>query len=745
MTINPKMVLSPPLNQWMVNKDTGLPLAAGGVFFYRDSARNTKKPVYQLTGSPPNYSFIPVDDPITLTSVGTFQNANGDNIAIYFYPFEGTPNDTTPSEVQDLYYVVCRSTSNVTSTVQWTREAWPAGAGGGGFIPNQAGESSLENQISNPQFTRVLINEGLTTTFSQVNTSEQVYPIAPGWDLVVTGASGTSVQVTQVALQGSAHIPTSPPYALDIVTSAGITSCRLRQRFYTNSGLWASTVNLADNISNYLAASITGIAFSANQGVSIVYKESSGNPERTLLTALLVTSGYQTFDDTSNVAIQSSGDTNSGDNGYVDIFVVLPTSAHVRITSIQVVPLASADDVAYDLQSSNRMQAYMGDYYIPRLEEKAIPSILTAWDFPLNPAQAPAPANMTASPAYIWDQLICARVTTANTFTRGATGGFEVTVGGANDAFYMMQYLSGQQVKELIGNRLSVNVNAWKGSVGADNSVQVRVYLYRGGTTTPAVIPIIPLTIGSLATSGVFTLNSTLNQGLNWTEIGRSNLDTASAYLTTIATNDQLVTKNTDYGFNGWEITSAAEINDTDKFAMVVTFVYATASTVITVQSISLVPGDIPTRPAPQSFQSVLTECQYYYETSYELGVTIPTSTTNGSVIDIQQADVAGGNANCYASAFQLDYKTPKRSGAAVPVFYDLATTINTVTASVYSFGGGASASAVIGNWTLAAGSTHGTSYTPATNNVLATIGALGGIRAYIRYHYVVDDRLGII
>ena len=72
--------------------------------------------------------------------------------------------------------------------------------------------------------------------------------------------------------------------------------------------------------------------------------------------------------------------------------------------------------------------------------------MLTGWDFALNPAQLSSPA-ITTTPAYIWDQTICASaVNTINVVRVNTSGAFDATTTVNNDAFYMLQYLTGADV-----------------------------------------------------------------------------------------------------------------------------------------------------------------------------------------------------------------------------------------------------------------------------------------------------------
>ena len=120
MPLDERYFVTADLEEYFVDKDSGLPLAAGTLTFYRDTARNTPKTVFQLTGAPPNYNYTALPNPVVLSSVGTPQNAGGDNIVIYYFPFDDEGE-------LDLYYVVARDSDGVE---QFSREAWPnIGAG----------------------------------------------------------------------------------------------------------------------------------------------------------------------------------------------------------------------------------------------------------------------------------------------------------------------------------------------------------------------------------------------------------------------------------------------------------------------------------------------------------------------------------------------------------------------------------------------------------------------------------------
>ena len=53
MALDERFIPITSLNQYFVDKDSGLPLANGTLEFFRDTARITPKAVFQLTGAPP--------------------------------------------------------------------------------------------------------------------------------------------------------------------------------------------------------------------------------------------------------------------------------------------------------------------------------------------------------------------------------------------------------------------------------------------------------------------------------------------------------------------------------------------------------------------------------------------------------------------------------------------------------------------------------------------------------------------
>jgi hypothetical protein len=145
---NPNLLVQADvLQDFFVDKTSGLPMAAGTISFYHDNSRTTFKNVFQLTGQPGAYTFQALPNPMTLTAVGTMADANGNDIIPFYYPFAS--DNITP----DPYYI---TVDNSVGTRQFTRQSFP--------FPSTSTVNSnnptLKNYITNGVFWRNIGNNG---------------------------------------------------------------------------------------------------------------------------------------------------------------------------------------------------------------------------------------------------------------------------------------------------------------------------------------------------------------------------------------------------------------------------------------------------------------------------------------------------------------------------------------------------------------------------------------------------------
>lgn len=607
MAIDPHYIPAFSIEDVLLDKDTGAPLSGGKVYFEKDNQRGILKPVYQITGTSPNYSFIQLPNPITLSAIGTFEDDLGNPVIPYFFPYNAAFED-------ELYYVRVTSANDVP---QFDREAVPyMGSGGDSSIT-----TAFQNEISNPQFSEVLFD---TTTanhvFSFNAASNQIVEIAPDWSIIVSSVAAATVTVSQLKPTGTTNIITNPGTLLNI-NSSGVSFLRLRQRIIGSPNLWGS---------GFLSGTFVAKTYGGTSTtLTMYYSQSNGTVvDQIISSATLPASGnYAAYPGVVEIPLSTSPGTNP--SAYVDIYFDLPLSTQIDITSVMLASTGqvNVDNIIYDQESNPRQIDHLFHYYKPWIFFKEIPSFLTGWDFPLNPAQFGENKTVTTTPSYVWDQTIMASAVGSVAVTRvGTSGALRATTTSGNEAFYMLQYLTGAQAVETALSALAVNVVAYS---RVFPGVVVRAYLYNGNLAS--AIPATATSLGTLASSGVFTLTAA-----NWTRIPQINGNAMSA---TIAQTEVL-----DYPFIGFNAFGSYYQNGTNNFAIVVTFQVPTAGTEVIVPSISCVPGNIATRPAPMTPTVVLSQCRYYWQKSFLPGV-VPASNVGINSGESYGFQVTAGNA----------------------------------------------------------------------------------------------------
>ncbi|WP_218814002.1 hypothetical protein [Rickettsiella endosymbiont of Dermanyssus gallinae] len=168
MNLDPRYIIAPALEQFYINKKTGLPLAKGKITFYKDNQRTSDglKSIYTLSGAPPNYSYVELPNPLTLSAVGTIQDDNGNNVLPFYFPYDEQGN-------LELYYVTVYSSDGV---LQFTREGWPNTS-----LDGSKDDGNITNFIPNGQF---LIHNNIPAKENKAvgEITEAVTLLAPaGW------------------------------------------------------------------------------------------------------------------------------------------------------------------------------------------------------------------------------------------------------------------------------------------------------------------------------------------------------------------------------------------------------------------------------------------------------------------------------------------------------------------------------------------------------------------------------------
>ena len=274
------------------------------------------------------------------------------------------------------------------------------------------------------------------------------------------GGSGTAT-ITQVPLSDINPTPSNAPYALHLVLSGWTSnSVILRQRFQQNGVIW-SGLNVAIALTAF-----TGTGFATLTG-NIV---DSNGTSTTVLSAPLVTTVATEYPGHGLLPTPSTNP-NVPPVAYVEFQLLLASSIDIYLTSFQLIVEAAnfPSEPSYIQDSVDRQIDHTFHYYRESLLRQQKLSVLTGWDFGLNPWQfyAVATTNL-ANNAYVADQTIVvqqayvASATANNVSTaRGTLAqnyGFSVTAVTATNQFALIQYIDPTTIRAGWGKTFSSRV-----------------------------------------------------------------------------------------------------------------------------------------------------------------------------------------------------------------------------------------------------------------------------------------------
>jgi hypothetical protein len=332
--IDNRFTLAFPIQESLLDKETGRPLSAGQLAFYKDSSRSVLKPVYTISGSYPNYTYVELPNPMALSAIGTFQY-DGTDIVPYLFPYDGTPSTTT--NTPENYYITVYSS---TGTLQFTRQAWP----------NLASSSSA---FSNPNYNYVRNGTFYAwdngTSFSNVGVGSASTTdfLLNDWSYAQNDSSQTIAISQGVFSPGQSLVPGNPPFYLDYnntgVGSGTGTSNKLTQTFANANTLSGQTVAVdlwANQFSGASAALSVTISQNFGGGGSTTV-----NTTATLSSAMTIGSWTQyfvTFD------VPSITGKTVGTNSQLEISLNLPLNQVARIGLCNI-----------RLRASNTLTSYM--------------------------------------------------------------------------------------------------------------------------------------------------------------------------------------------------------------------------------------------------------------------------------------------------------------------------------------------------------------------------------------------------
>lgn len=366
MALNSNYMIAPSLQSYFVSKDTGLPLTNGYIYFYIDGT-NIPKPVYELSGTYPDYTYTVLPNPLPLSSVGTPTDPQGNDIIIYYFPFDGTAN--IPGNVQ-LYTIAVYDSNGV---LQFTRNAWPNFEAG-----SISTSDELINLIPNGQFAlHNNIPASSANGFVPNQISQSVTNIAPGnWFFEIPAMSSSVNQVEFIEYNTSIGNPTgNPKYAVQITTAVSSDSIKDLGVRYSNVNTFSSSTigyNLYfEGMANNSAIDNVQVLIKYNYGTG----GSPDTPDETVVTSVALDTTMQGY----NVAltfpqlIGASIGTNNDD--YVEIAIRLPPTA-AQVATFTNFALILNNDILDQFPTETQEQQVNGSIANTINQPNQLPSVL---------------------------------------------------------------------------------------------------------------------------------------------------------------------------------------------------------------------------------------------------------------------------------------------------------------------------------------------------------------------------------
>lgn len=313
--LDPNYIIAPSPEQYYVDKTTGAPLSGGKVFFYSDTNRSDLKKIYTLSGVAPNYSYVELPNPTTLSGVGTFQDEDGNNVIPYYYPYDADGN-------VELYFLDVYDSNDVP---QFTREAWP------NFISNSStGDLSNDNNfIPNGQFlAHINIPADPTLDLVSGEVRSAVTQVAQGgWTFERPNDSTANDNIQFFRYPEYVENPTaSPRYAIQLeclLANPGDSFKDLRIKF--------SDVNKFASDTQLYTLSFSGITFNSGNfqiPISIIKNYGSGGSTTTVTSigTATITGAQTTFNLSFSFGSNSGKTIGTQNDDYVQLALSFPTN-----------------------------------------------------------------------------------------------------------------------------------------------------------------------------------------------------------------------------------------------------------------------------------------------------------------------------------------------------------------------------------------------------------------------------------
>lgn len=346
MTINTSLLIAAPMLQdYLVDKDTGLPLANGIVTLYKDTSRSYYKNWYYQTGSPGAYSWVALDNPLRLSSVGTIQDPEGNDVIPFYYPYEETNEN-----VQEAYYITVYSadSNGDPAVLQFTRENFPYNATP---VTPTSNFPTYRNYILNNVYWRNAGNLTLTNETDKIIAPSQHDGYTNGDIRFIKNVTGAIDTITFTKMTETLSNDITPEYYLEFQCAsvqAGETVKCIQYPVCLH-------IDTLKNVSATLVMQAQNVAGNANNYVDLYVYQFTGTgaatqPAPILIQRLTLNNSFTKytipfiFPDSNGVAVGTGGD----DALFIRVQYPLSAVSHINHTKPQLYLSADVPDDNFD-------------------------------------------------------------------------------------------------------------------------------------------------------------------------------------------------------------------------------------------------------------------------------------------------------------------------------------------------------------------------------------------------------------
>jgi hypothetical protein len=210
--------------------------------------------------------------------------------------------------------------------------------GSGGSTPVDTVAFTSSNQVTNPQFSLISLENPVTIT----GTNPDPIELAPGWTLLLAGTG--SVTISRVALNNSNINPSNAPYALRLTMNGWTAdSVILRQRLEQNGMLWAN---------QFVSTTVTTRLEGSPQSIFATLVDSNNAVLGTVLPITPINEAWNEY--TGYAELPAPTNPNTPPAAYIDYKLHLPSNIDIYLTSFQLVVQDLPIEPSFEQDSINR-------------------------------------------------------------------------------------------------------------------------------------------------------------------------------------------------------------------------------------------------------------------------------------------------------------------------------------------------------------------------------------------------------